>query len=136
MSDPLRTLALRWFEEVWNQRRPEVIHEMMALDCQAHLEGRELTGPAEFEQVYHEMLAAFPDMYVTVEEVVVERDNAVARWRCQATHQGGDLIPGGGRPVVYSGITWFKFREGKIVEGWDRWNQAGLYFRPEMRRES
>lgn len=131
MSDQIRALATRWFEEVWNQRRPEMIAEFMAPDCVAHLEGREVTGPQEFLGIYQGMLEALPDMRVIVEEVVADRENGVVRWTCQATHQGGDLIPGGGRPVMFSGITWFKFREGKIVEGWDRWNQAGLYFRPE-----
>jgi steroid delta-isomerase-like uncharacterized protein len=131
MSEELRKLATRWFEGVWNERRPELIHELMAPECVAHLEGRKVMGPGEFEQVYHGMLEALPDMRVTVEDVVAERDNAVVRWVCHATHMGGDLLADGGRPVVFSGITWFQFRDGKIVEGWDRWNQAGLFFRPE-----
>lgn len=136
MSDQLRILATRWFEGLWKQRQSEVIHELMAPECVAHLEGREVTGPNEFEQVYHGMLEALPDMEVAIEEIVTEGDNAVVRWVCHATHHGGDPFSGEGRPVVFSGITWFRFRNGKIVEGWDRWNQAGLFFRSENVRTS
>ena len=131
MSDELRTLATRWFDDVWNQRRLEVVHEIMAPECVAHMEGRELAGPQEFQRACQEMLEALPDMRVTVEEVAVEGENAVVRWVCHATYQGGEFLSEGGRPVVFSGITWLKFQNGKIVEGWDRWNQAGLFFRPE-----
>ena len=132
MSEELRQLASRWFEEVWNQRRREVIRELFAAEGLAHLEGREVKGPEEFERVRDEMIDAMPDLQIIVEEIAVEGDNAIVRWLCQATHRGSDLIPDGGRAVQFSGLTWLKFRNGQIVEGWDRWNQAGLYFRPEI----
>lgn len=136
MSDQPRVLAARWFEEVWNQRRPEMIAELMAPDCVAHLEGHEVKGPGEFVQIYNDMLEALPDMRVTIEDIVAEADNAVVRWVCHASHRGGDFVGEAGRPVMFSGITWFRFRDQKIIEGWDRWNQAGLYFRPENPRKS
>jgi hypothetical protein len=30
------------------------------------------------------------------------------------------------RGVSVSGITWFRFKNGKVVAGWDRWNAGGL----------
>lgn len=132
MSEQVRLLASRWFEEVWNQRRRDVIRELFAPEAIAHLEGRDVKGPEEFERVRDEMIEAMPDLRIIVEEIVVEGDNAVVRWVCQATHRGSDLVADGGRVVQFGGLTWMKFRNGQIVEGWDRWNQAGLYFRPDI----
>src|SRR5688500_18808933 len=108
MGEPTRVLATRELEESWNQRRPEMRHEAMAPACVAHMEGREGVGAGAFEGFYHEMLEALPDVQLSVEEVIVETENAVVRWLAKATHRGGDLLADGGRPVVYSGITWFK----------------------------
>ena len=33
MSADLRAVALRWFEEWWNQRRDDVIEEVTTPDC-------------------------------------------------------------------------------------------------------
>jgi predicted ester cyclase len=32
-----------------------------------------------------------------------------------------------GKQVRIRGMTWFRIEEGKIVEGWDAWNQQALF---------
>jgi steroid delta-isomerase-like uncharacterized protein len=127
MPDDSRVLARRWFEEVWNERRSETIDELMASDAVGHLEGLEAVGPDAFKTARAALLGAFPDMRVTVEDVIADGEHAVVRWRVDGTHHGDDLgFARTGRPVAFRGLTWLRFVDGRLVEGWDAWNQGAL----------
>jgi steroid delta-isomerase-like uncharacterized protein len=121
-------LARRWFEEVWNQRRTDTIDELVAPDGVSHTEMGPLRGPDEFKAKAHApFLAAFPDLHITVEATVAQGDSVVVRWHATGTH-GGDCFGCAptGKPISIRGMTWIRYRDGKMVEGWDCWNQTGL----------
>jgi steroid delta-isomerase-like uncharacterized protein len=127
MAHDVRTLARRWFDEVWTAQGERTIDELMADDAIGHMEGAEVRGRAPFKVVRAQLLGAFPDLGIRVEEIVAEGDNAVVRWNVTASHEGDDLgIPASHQHVRFRGMTWLKFRDGKIVEGWDAWNQGAL----------
>jgi steroid delta-isomerase-like uncharacterized protein len=127
MSEENRARARRWMDEVWNQRREDTIDEMLAVNALGHMEGAEVRGPAQFRQVRDQLIGAFPDLSIVVEDTVAEGDNVVVRWSVRGTHTGGTLgIEATRRPVDFRGITWFRFANGKLVEGWDAWNQGAL----------
>lgn len=127
MADDLRALAARWFDDIWNRRREATIDELMAANAIGHMEGEELEGPAAFKAIRAKLLGAMPDLRIVVEDIVADGDDAVARWRVSATHEGDQLgIPASHRAVAFRGMTWLKFRDGRIVEGWDAWNQGAL----------
>ncbi|HEX5123430.1 MAG TPA: ester cyclase, partial [Rhodanobacteraceae bacterium] len=91
------------------------------------MEGGEVRGPAAFKAVRAQLLGAFPDLGVRVEEIIAAGDNAVIRWNAVASHEGDDLgIRASHQRVRFRGLTWMKFRDGRIVEGWDAWNQGAL----------
>ena len=124
MSAENVALARRWFEEVWNQRRKQTIDDLIAPESVCQAAGGELRGPAMFQAlVYEPFVDAFPDLRVTVEGTVAEGDQVVVRWTAKGTHTGPGLglIPTG-RPIFLRGMTWIRFAEGKMVEGWDCWN--------------
>lgn len=127
MSEANRRLAIRWMQEVWNDRRDETIGELLADDALGHLEGIETRGRAEFAKARASLLAAFPDLTISVEDTVVDGDSVIARWNVSGTHLGDDLgFPASGRPARFRGMTWFRFEGGRIAEGWDAWNQGAL----------
>jgi len=127
MSEINRTVALRWFEEVWNQRLEATIDELMAPHCVGHMEGIEINGPKEFKQVRLALITAFPDINLTVEGTVAEGDKVVVRWRATGSHRGeGFGLAATEAPVDFRGITWLLMAGGRIVEGWDAWNQGAL----------
>jgi steroid delta-isomerase-like uncharacterized protein len=121
-------LARRWFEEVWNQRRTDTIDELLTDESVCQSESGILRGPQEFKDQNHAVfLSAFPDMRITVEAIVGEGDDVVVRWVVTGTHAGDSLgFPATGRKVCFRGMTWIRFSGGKMVEGWDCWNQTGL----------
>jgi steroid delta-isomerase-like uncharacterized protein len=122
-----RALALRWMEEVWNQRREEVVDELMHADAVGHMEGGDVHGPEGFKIARAAFLDALPDLRIEVEDSIAEGDQVVLRWRVTGTHLGAGLgMPPSGRPVEARGMSWFRLRDGRMAEGWDSWDQSGL----------
>lgn len=121
-------LARRWFEEVWNERREATVNDLLTPDAAGHLEaGLEVRGPAEFLPVRAALLGAFPDFEVTVDQIIAQGDDVVVRWSAKGTHRGEHLgIPTSKKSASFRGMTWLRFRNGRIIEGWDAWNQGRL----------
>ena len=120
-------LARRWFEEVWNQRRAETVIELLADPCEGHMEGGEVRGPRDFLAARAALLGALPDLSVLVEGTLAQGDEVAIRWSANGTHRGDELGPkASGRRVSFRGISWVRFRDGRIVEGWDSWNLGRL----------
>src|SRR5215467_11327377 len=87
-------LIRRWFGEVWNEGKEELIDELMAPDCVAHGLGhgaRDLVGTEGFKEFYTRFRGAFPDTVITVEDALSEGDRVAARWVATGTHQGEHL---------------------------------------------
>lgn len=116
-------LIHRWYEEVWNQKRPERIVELMDPHVVAHGMGpgaAPLQGPEAFRQVYDLFTAAFPDLKVTIEQCVANGDMVVVLLRCEATH-GGDLlgVAATGKRVDFPVMSMARYKHGKLIEGWN-----------------
>jgi steroid delta-isomerase-like uncharacterized protein len=120
----------RWFDEVWNLQRESTIDELFAADGIAHglADGaRPLPGPAVFQVFWNKFRSAFPDMHITLEDVMSDGDRTAARFSFAGTHGGDGLgIPPTGRRVRATGISITRWRDGKIVEGWNEFDVNGL----------
>ena len=70
---------------------------------------------------------AFPDLKVTVDQTVAQRDLVCVRWTARGTNTGtGNGIPATGKRVQISGMTMFRFVDGKIAEEWTSGDSLGL----------
>jgi len=120
-------LARKWFEEVWNQRMEATVYELLHPDVVGHMEGLEVRSPSDFAQARAALLDGLPDLRVTVEAVISEGDDVVVRWSATGTHRGPGLgLAPSLRRATFRGMSWMVFSEGRIVEGWDSWNQGLL----------
>jgi steroid delta-isomerase-like uncharacterized protein len=128
MANANVALVRRWFEEVWNQKRADTIHELIAPDGVCYTDAGELRGPEEFRTRNHvPLLAALPDLRIDVEDTVAEGDQVVIRWFARGSHTGHGLgLAPTGQTVAFRGMTWVRIRDGRMVEGWDCWNFGGL----------
>jgi steroid delta-isomerase-like uncharacterized protein len=117
-------LVRRWFEEIWNQRSGQLIEELIAPDSVCLTDDGPLRGPAEFRaRQYEPFLAAFPDLQVTVEDVIGQDDQVVVRWSATGTHAGGGLgFAPTNRVARFRGLSWIRVRDGKLHEGWQSSN--------------
>ncbi|HEU4888859.1 MAG TPA: ester cyclase [Thermoanaerobaculia bacterium] len=122
-----RELGRRWFEEVWNKRRDESIDELMDPDSYGHVEGGEYRGPAGFREMQGMFLRALPDVQIEIEDIIADGDRAAVRWHARGTHTGeGFGFEASNRSIDVRGTSWLVTRNGKIVEGWDTWDQSGM----------
>jgi len=124
MTPDILTIAHRWFDEVWNTRRAETIDELLTADSVCHTDDGLVRGPDEFRsRMYGPLLAAFPDLRVTLDHTLVEGAFVVVRWTATATHTGtGFGVEPTGRAVTFRGITWLRIADGKLLEGWQHTN--------------
>lgn len=111
-------IARRWFNEVWNERSLPLIRELMAPEAVGHIEGPTPTivGHDQFIQFQERLLAALPDVEVTILKLLAEDSDACVLWQAQA--HGGTLR--------FRGTTWLTVRDGRIVEGWDCWDHGSV----------
>jgi steroid delta-isomerase-like uncharacterized protein len=132
MAEQYETLAHRWFEEVWNQQREDVIDEMLHEDCIAHgltdEGGNTLRGPGGFKTLFHAFLQAYPDLRVKVEETVSEGDRIVARCTVTGTHTGEGIgVAPTDRTIGFTGLVLLKVKDGKFVEAWNQFDFMNMY---------
>jgi predicted ester cyclase len=127
MSAQNRALSRRWFTEVWNERRTATIDELLSPDGVGHMETGDLCGIEPFKRVRDEFVAAVPDLIFTIEGIVGDGDDVVVRWLATGTHSGEGLgIAPTQQPIAVRGMTWHRFKDGVMVEGWDSWNQEAF----------
>lgn len=68
-----------------------------------------------FARLHH----AFPDLHVTIEDLIEEDDKVVARNTVTGTHQGEYMgLPGTGKSITYNEIFIVRFEDGRIAETW------------------
>ncbi|MFD8388093.1 ester cyclase [Streptomyces sp. NPDC059680] len=98
----------------------KTIDELVAPDVLFHAPvPMGMTGVQALKQVWTVLFRAFPDLYVTVEDVIAEGDRVVARNTVTGTHRGEYRgMPPTGRSVTYGEIFIFRFEGGRIAEVW------------------
>ena len=127
MSEENKALLRRWFEEVWNQGRAASIDEMLASDAIVHGLGPSLRGPSEFKPFQAMYRGAFPDIDLQVDDMLAEGDLVAARWSGVGTHRGDGLgFMATSKRAQFKGLTIVRVRDGKIVEGWNSFDQLGM----------
>src|SRR5947209_9301219 len=117
-----KALNHRFFEEFWDQKNLAVADELMAPDHVNHTAGSPPglpPGPEGFKQFASVYFTAFPDLRITIDDLVAEGDKVVTRWTTRATHKGDLMgIPPTSKQVTITGITIDRIDGGKIVETW------------------
>ena len=126
MSAENKAIVRRFFEEAVNKGNMTVVDELIA---QNYIEHKGPVGPPSgiegFKQFIAMVATAFPDLQVTIEDLIAEGDKVVARVTVRGTHKGTLMgnIPPTGKHAVWTGIDIFQIANGKIV---GRWNQRDL----------
>jgi steroid delta-isomerase-like uncharacterized protein len=123
MSEENKALARRSWEIV-SQRNPDLIEEFYPPDLVWHEPDRDIRGYEQAKQFVSTFIEAFPDINISVEDVLAEGDQAVSRYTIRGTHQGEteEFGPPTGRQIELEGITIHRIEGGKIVEEWERYD--------------
>jgi hypothetical protein len=76
-------------------------------------------GRDKLKEVFARLHRAFPDLHVTVEDLIADGDKVVARNTVTGTHQGEYMgLPATGKAVTYDEIFIFRFVDGRVAETW------------------
>jgi steroid delta-isomerase-like uncharacterized protein len=118
----------RFYDEVINGRKLDVIDELVAPDFVEHEEMPGL-GPGRegVKQFFAMIESGFPDFRMEVEDVIAEGDKGVVRSTLRGTHQGEFMgIPATGKSVSVTVIDILRVSGGQVAEHWGATDTAGM----------
>ena len=128
MSEENKALVRRQ-EELFGGGNLDVADEIYAPDYVGHdpSNPEDVRGLQAAKQAAAEYRRAFPDLRVSVEDLVAEGDRVAARLRFRGTHLG-DLngIAPTGRRVDFTGIVISRVEGGRIAEDWANFDDLGM----------
>ena len=129
MSEVNKTIVRRLFEEVWNKGDLSVADELFTPNYDHHDPSTPDVGRGPESEKKRATLyrTAFPDLRLTIEDIIAEGETVMARWSCRGTHKG-DLsgIAPTGKHFTISGVSIARFSGSKMAEGYVNWDALGL----------
>lgn len=119
-SNDNKAVVSRYYDEVLNQRRVNVLDEIAAEDYVEHdpFPGQG-NGRADLKARVTGFHNAFKPLRFKVEDVIGEGDKVVVRWTNSGTDSGGFMgIPPTGKQFGIAGIDIHIVRDGRLTEHW------------------
>ncbi len=117
------------FNEIFGSKNLAVIDENFAADFIMHdpVTPMEIRGPEGYKQVNGVYFTAFPDIQITIRDMIAEGDRVAVPYTITGTHTGEFMgIPATGRRITVAGISIYRFADGKIVEIWASYDALGM----------
>ncbi len=109
-----KVLVRRIYEEMWNQSNSDLAAEIFV-----HPEG--------VENFLRQFLPSFSDLQHTIDDMIAEADQVATRFTAPGIHSGPWMsFPATGRSIHYTGVTWVRIANGKIIEHETWWDKTGL----------
>ena len=119
MSEENKRLINRIYDEAISSGMYDVINELVAPNFQAHGLPMSVYGPEEFRNSIKTFRAAFPDLYMLVEEQIADGDRVSNQGYITGTHRAEFLgVPASGEQIKVNVISIWRFEEGKLAEIW------------------
>jgi predicted ester cyclase len=118
-DDEIRALAADAFAHFNERHDHDAFFDAYHPDVVLHGYPAGLQGHDGLRAFHEALWEAFPDVRLTVEDLVVESDRAALRYRLQGTHGGPYLGVGPtGLRFDVEGLTLLRVAEGRVVEEW------------------
>jgi steroid delta-isomerase-like uncharacterized protein len=113
-----KQLVREHYDATTNHYDPVAIDRQVADDFIDH-GPPEVRGPEGVKRHITALHVAFPDLKVTIDAIVAECDLVAVRATWRGTHQGEFRgIKPAGATVEFSGMVFWRIRDGKIRERW------------------
>ncbi len=114
-------LIKRYFEEVWNQGKLDVLDELLSPNYINHSPGmpNPPAGPEGLKPIVSAIREAFPDLNYEIQNIVIAEDQVAVHTIMRGTHKGDffGLAPTG-KTVEISQMQIERIQDGKIIEHW------------------
>jgi steroid delta-isomerase-like uncharacterized protein len=122
-----KALVRRGFEVGMNQRKLDVFDELLAPSYHNHNMPAPSPGPTGMKQVLAMFTEAFPDLQITIEQMIAEGDRVATQGAWKGTHKGVFMgVPATGKSVSVGYIDVWRMENGKAVENWVQMDLLGL----------
>jgi steroid delta-isomerase-like uncharacterized protein len=109
-----KALVRRWIEEGFNQRNLTVVDELFA---ERFAVNGQIIGRDGLKQSMSRHLGGFPDLHVTIDDMLAEGQKVGIWYTVEGTHVGEfEAIPPTGNHVKWIGFDLFSIDGGKIAE--------------------
>jgi predicted ester cyclase len=119
-----RALVRRWIEEGFNRKDLTVVEEVFIEDFRVN---RSPIGHGGLKQSMRRRFTAFPDLHVSIVEIMAERDKVGLWYTAQGTQTGEfEGIRATGKKVNWFGSDLLRVEGGRIAEGWFVDDSLGL----------
>jgi steroid delta-isomerase-like uncharacterized protein len=123
------TLFVTQLLEAWNAHDVERVTAFYAPDYEGEDVGQAglQQGLGGVRQTMARYWHAFPDLHLTQEATISQRDQVALFWTARGTHRGKIMnIPPTGRPIQVRGASLLTLQDGKIKRALTIWDVAGL----------
>jgi len=122
-----KTIIRKMIEAI-NKQNLASLDQLIATDFVYHTLMQQIQGLDAMKQGVEEEIHSFPDLHVTIEDMMAEGDKVCIRLMETVTHTGEfrGLAPTG-KKLTYTAVAIFRIVEGKIVEGWGVYDQMDFF---------
>jgi steroid delta-isomerase-like uncharacterized protein len=127
--DQNKALARRVFDEIWSGGNLDLADELLRPEFVGRPGGlgEPFRGPEGAKRFIGGLREAFPDITFDVEAMIGEADLVAIRWTGTGTHDGEFMgLDPSGRAVTMTGMTFLRFENGRIAEGWTNPDALGM----------
>ena len=124
-----KELVRRLYDEVVNRGLMNVADELVHIDAIEHepIPGAK-PGREGFKQFFEAFRKSFPDMQISIDDMIAENDKVVVRLTVRGTHDDDFMgISSTGNPIEFESIDIFRCEGGLLVEHWGETDTLGLF---------
>lgn len=128
MTEDNKPLAAQ-LVEAWNSHDLDRVAAWYCLDCRVVdvAIAQPLAGRGVVRRMFEAYYQAFPDLTLTLTDVVADEDQVALFWIARGTHLGSIMnIPASGRAISAIGVNLLKLRDGLVCETTTIWDVAGM----------
>ena len=128
MSSTNEKTMRRLVDEVINNQCLSVIDEIIHADYVYRTPSQELYGRQALSELLTTYQTAFPDLQITINELICTDNKAVLLFTLTGTHENELMgIPPTGHQVNINGVIRSRFENGQIIEEWELLDQLSLF---------
>lgn len=130
MSEALKTMVRKIYEEAYNKGNLEVLDDLIAPAYLRHQPPmKDVEGVDAYKRFVTAVRAAYTNFNISLEEILVDGDKTVVRLLLSGKHTGRTptlMAPPTGKEITMPGCAIATWANGKIVEEWVYNDYMGL----------
>jgi steroid delta-isomerase-like uncharacterized protein len=119
----------QFYEEVMNGHKLETVDALCAADFTDHNpeQGHSGKGLADMKQAFSGWFTAYPDMHVTIDNMVAEGDMVATMFTVTGTWRGDMMgMKPNGKSFKAAGTDFVRIKDGKATERWGTFDAMGM----------